>query len=85
MDAVLAAPRLGWIALWLEHARAHKPAALGLAVALPAYWHCWRWLTGRPRVGRRGDDLRRLARSDSGTQRNGHQTPATLGLMLGFA
>ena len=34
MDVELAAAKPGWIALWLEHARAHKAAALGLAVAL---------------------------------------------------
>ena len=34
MDAELVAPRPGWAALWFEHARAHKPAAIGLAIAL---------------------------------------------------
>ena len=34
MDVDLLAPKVGWAALWLEHARSHKPAAIGLAVAL---------------------------------------------------
>ena len=33
-DVELAAEKPGWIALWREHARTHKAAALGLAVAL---------------------------------------------------